>query len=207
MESEDMAPAIEPKSDQLNADDLIGGPITVTITGAKVSPNEAQQKCTINFEGDNGRPYKPGKSMSRVMVAAWGKKSAQYVGKSMTLYCDPNVQFGGAKVGGIRISHMSHIENDMNIALTVTRGKKAPFHVKRLAEQQQHPDPIAIAQAIQKATDAAASGTEAFTAWFNSPEGKEVRHLFKDDQAEMAKIKGICAEADADDVDNGGGVL
>jgi hypothetical protein len=30
----------------------------------------------------------------------------------MTLYCDPEVQFGGMKVGGIRISHMSDIDGE-----------------------------------------------------------------------------------------------
>jgi hypothetical protein len=42
----------------------------------------------------------------------------------MELYCDPEVQFGGMKVGGIRISRMSHIDGDKSMALTATRGKK-----------------------------------------------------------------------------------
>jgi pyruvate carboxylase len=35
-------------------------------------------------------------------------------------------------VGGIRISHLSHIEKPITVALTVTRGKKAPFVVQPL---------------------------------------------------------------------------
>lgn len=70
--------------------------------------------------------------MRRVMVAAWGPDASQYVGRSMTLYRDPKVQFGGMQVGGIRISHMTHIERDMTMALTATRAKRAPYTVKVL---------------------------------------------------------------------------
>jgi hypothetical protein len=38
---------IIPKSDQLNADDLIGGPRTITITGVKAGTPE--QPVTINL--------------------------------------------------------------------------------------------------------------------------------------------------------------
>lgn len=129
----DMSAYVIPKSDQMNADDLISGPRTITIT--KVSgTNNAEQPVAVYFEGDNGKPYKPGKSMRRVMIAAWGADASKYVGRQMTLYCDPGVVFGGMKVGGIRISHMSDIERDFTTALTVTKAKRAPFTVKRLVE-------------------------------------------------------------------------
>ena len=51
----------------------------------------------------------------------------------MTLYCDPAVQFGGMKVGGIRISHMSHMDKPQTMALTATRSKRAPFTVQPLS--------------------------------------------------------------------------
>jgi hypothetical protein len=87
----------------------------------------------VHFDGDDGRPFKPCKSMRRVMVAAWGREAAQYVGRSMTLYRDPKVAFGGMEVGGIRISHMSHIEKRLDLALTVTKAKRAPYRVEPLA--------------------------------------------------------------------------
>ena len=126
-----MRQTITPKSDQLNYDDFIGGTKTITITGVK-GTNDAQQPVKISFEGDNGKPYKPCKSMRRVMVQAWGANAIEYVGRSMTLYGDPNVTFGGAKVGGIRISHMSHIENDLQIPLTVSKARRAMFPIKVL---------------------------------------------------------------------------
>lgn len=127
----DMSAFVIPKSDQMNADDLISGPRTITITKV-VGTNNAEQPVAVFFEGDNSKPYKPGKSMRRVMVAAWGIQTQEYVGRSMTLYCDPTVVFGGMQVGGIRISHMSDIDRDLTLLLTTTKSKRKPFEVKRL---------------------------------------------------------------------------
>jgi len=127
----DMSKTIIPKSDQLNADDLLTGPRTITITGVTVKGGQ-EQPVSISYEGDNGKPYKACKSMCRVLVSAWGADSSKYVGRSMTLYCDPKVKWGGMEVGGIRISHMSDIGESMTMALTVTRANKKPFTVKPL---------------------------------------------------------------------------
>lgn len=127
----DMRKAIEPKSDQMNADSLIAGPMTITITDVSIRGGQ-EQPVSIHFEGDDGKPWKPCKSMSRVLVAAWGPDAKQYVGRSVTLYRDPKVKWAGMEVGGIRISHMSHIEREMLMQLTATRGKRAPHLVKPL---------------------------------------------------------------------------
>lgn len=127
----DLTTTIIPKSDQLNADDLIGGR-TLTIKVTKVSLAAGDQPVTIHYDGDNGHPYKPGKSMRRVLVHCWGADGNKYVGRSLTLYCDEKVQFGGMAVGGIRISHMSHIDAPVTMALTATRASRKPFTVKPL---------------------------------------------------------------------------
>ena len=127
----DMAQTIIPKSDQLNADDLIAGSMTVTITGVDIRGGQ-EQPISIHYEGENGKPYKACKSMCRVMVTAWGPDSKKYVGRSMTLYRDPAVKWAGMEVGGIRISHMSHIDSTMTMALTATRQSRKPFTVKPL---------------------------------------------------------------------------
>lgn len=128
---------ITPKSDQLNADDLIGTTKTITVTGVKAGTPD--QPVTVNYEGDNGRPYKPCKSMRRVLIHAWGEDGRQWVGQSMTLYCDPEVKFGGVKVGGIRISHLAGISKPLNLSLTVTRAKRAPYTVQPLKVEQSAP--------------------------------------------------------------------
>jgi hypothetical protein len=127
----DLAKTIAPKSDQLNADDLIAGPMTITITGVR-GVDDADQPIAVNFEGDGGKPFKPCKSMRRVMVHCWGADGKAYAGRRATLYCDQNVQFGGIKVGGIRISHLSHIDREITMALTVTRAKRSPYTVRPL---------------------------------------------------------------------------
>lgn len=127
----DMTQSIVPKSDQLNADDLMTGSITVTVE--KVSAGSAEQPVDVHLREFPGRAFRPSKSMRRVMVAAWGAETNEYTGRSMTLYRDPNIRFGRDEVGGIRISHMSHIDKSLKIALTVSRGKREAFIVEPIA--------------------------------------------------------------------------
>lgn len=131
----DLTATIIPKSDQLNSDDLMTGPVTVTIES--VSAGNAEQPVDVHLVEFPGRAYRPSKSMRRVMVAAWGKESAAFTGHRMTLYRDPEVKFGGTVVGGIKISHLSHIEKRMQIALTETRGKRKVHTVDLLTETAQ----------------------------------------------------------------------
>lgn len=125
----DLSQTIAAKSDQLNADDLLGGPITVRVTRV-VGMNDKEQPIAVHYDGDNGKPYKPGKSMRRVLVNFWGKDGEGYVGRWLVLYRDPEVAFGGIKVGGIRIGAMSDIDGDDSMALAVTRGAKRRYDVK-----------------------------------------------------------------------------
>lgn len=150
----DLAKTIAPKSDQLNADDLIAGDRTITITKVTGS-DDPDQPISIHFEGDERKPYKPCKSMRRVMVHAWGPDGNSYPGKRLTLFCDPNVMFGGIKVGGIRISHMSHIDREMVIPLTITRAKRSPFAVRPLrAEVVQKPAVATSTMPLRERADA-----------------------------------------------------
>ena len=123
---------IIPKSTQLNCDDLLTGPRTVKITSVKAG--SAEQPVAIHYEGDDGRPYLPGKSMRRVLVSLYGDNGDAYKGKSLTLYADTSVKFGGVAVGGIRISHASGITEAQSLMLTETRGKKKLFTVQPLVE-------------------------------------------------------------------------
>lgn len=126
-----LSETIAPKSDQANAEDFLTGARTVTITDIQ-GGNSSEQPVSIFFEGDSGRPYKPNKTYRRVLVFAWGEDGRNWIGRSMTLYCDPTVKFGGVEVGGICISHLSHIERPINISLTATRGKKIKHQIQVL---------------------------------------------------------------------------
>lgn len=154
---------IIPKSDQLNADQLLAGPMTIRVTGVRRGDND--QPIIINYDGDNGRPYKPCKSMRKVLIFAWGEDGSQWAGRMATLYNKKDVKFGGMEVGGIRISHLSHIDADISLALTATRGKKEPFIIKRL-------DATDPTQASRAKLDAAArAGMDALKeAWAALPD-------------------------------------
>ena len=146
-----LAKAIEPKSDQLNADDLITGPRTVKITAVDINES-AEQKVVIHFEGDNGKPYKPCKTMTRVMAAIWGgaDEGKSFIGQSMTLYRDPKVKWGGVEVGGIRISHMTGITNDTPLMMTEKRGSRKAIVIH----------PLKVADIAAVPTDKVKAGTD-----------------------------------------------
>lgn len=128
----DISDSIVPRSDQANAEDFLSGPRTVTITG--VNKGSAEQPVNIELAEFPGRPFRPSKTVRRILVNAWGAEASAYVGRRMTLYRDPAVKFGGLDVGGIRVSHLSHLDKPLTVALTVTRGKRAPYTVQPLVE-------------------------------------------------------------------------
>ena len=128
----DISAYIAPKSDQLNADDLLTGPMTVTV---KDTTQAEDNRVSVHTEETPGRPYKPSKSMLRVIAKAWGNDSTAWTGGRLTLYRNPTIRFGREEVGGIEISHMTGIDGEFKIPLTVTRGKKKLHTVKPLAAQ------------------------------------------------------------------------
>lgn len=131
----DIIKTIEAKSDQLNADDLIGGPKTIKITEVKVLDSEIQP-VSIHFEGDKGKPYKPSKGMRRALIQLWGGESDNFIGKRIRLYRDDNVKFGGSEVGGIRISHASGIKEPVRFLETVSRGKRRPTTIEPILKNK-----------------------------------------------------------------------
>jgi hypothetical protein len=153
----DITKTVEPRSDQLNYDDVMAQTLTVTITDVKAGPPD--QPVHLHLEEFPKRPYKPGKSMRRVLIAAWGVDASEYVGRRLTLYGDPTVKFGGQEVGGIRISHLSHITAPLEVHLTVTRGKRTPFVVQPLEA------PVVDAEALADALRDAVTLEELKAAW------------------------------------------
>lgn len=153
----DLTDTIAPTSDQLDAVDLLGGPQTFTITG--VSRGSAEQPVNITL-AEFPRVWRPSKGMRRVLVACWGPDASQYVGRRVTLYCDPDVRFGGDKVGGTRISHLSHIDKPKTVPMLVSRGKSAVVTVQPLTDA-----PAAKATAptddVKAATDAVVAAAKA----------------------------------------------
>lgn len=160
---------IIPKSDQLNADDLLAGPRTIRI--AAVESGSSEQPVVIRYDGDNGRPYKPGKSMRRVLIALWGADGNAYIGRRLALYCDKSITFGSEPTGGIRISHASDIAEAVEVLLTVKRGKRKPYRVEPLPPERTSAAPAAAfdAQAlIDVGETKARQGTAALREWWST---------------------------------------
>ena len=131
----DMTRFVEAKSDQLNADDLIGADRILTVT--RVTGSDGDQPIAIHYQGDSGKPFKPCKTIRRVLLAIWGRNAADYVGRSMSVYRDDEVTFGGLKVGGIRIRAMSHIDKETVVVVMKTKGKKAGIKIMPLRQSEQ----------------------------------------------------------------------
>ena len=129
-----MSDFVATKSDRLNAEDLMGGPIRVRVTGVKAHPMREDGPVSLNYENDNGKPFMPCKSMRRVLLRAWGDDTSAYVGRELVLFRNPEVQFGKDKTGGVRISHMSHIGNGVKVVLQVSKGRMGEYAVAGLKD-------------------------------------------------------------------------
>lgn len=148
----DISQTLAPTSDQLDAVDLLGGPRTFTIAGVKAGNEEQPVQIAL---AEFPRVWRPGKSMRRVMAAAWGVDAKKWIGERVTLFCDPSVKFGGAEVGGTRISHLSGLSKPLSVPLLVTRGKSAVFRVQPLKDDPPSPNSADVAACSDRAALAA----------------------------------------------------
>lgn len=173
----DFRDTIKSDGDQINADDLIGQNKVIKITGGVLKPNDANgQKLWFYYEGDDGnkKPYKPNKSMRKVLAASpFGTKIENYVGQSLELYRDPEVKFGHQKVGGVKVSAMTGIDEPYSVMITVRRGKREEHTVKPLTVKQEKPvDPKLYDKAMSEG-DALECGLEEYAKWFKSIDQKQ----------------------------------
>jgi hypothetical protein len=132
-ETLDISDFIKTRSNQLNADDLIGGDITVRIEGVRKS-GSAEQPIVITISGGH-LPWKPSKTALRVLAYAWGKNALKWAGKWARLYRDEKVRWAGEEVGGIRIRALSHIKEPISLALNESNKKKKVEHVAVLSDR------------------------------------------------------------------------
>jgi len=126
----DVTEAMEAKSDQLNAIDLIAEPKTITITAIKKGTE--QQKVVVRFEGDNNKPWMANKGQTRAMATLWGSKTPAWIGQKLTLYREPTVLYRGDDAGGIRISHATGINAKTKIKLVIAKGRMVDMWVEPL---------------------------------------------------------------------------
>jgi len=141
-----MRVTIEKKTDQLNYEDFLGG-VTRIVTVKGVKKGTKEQQYDIEIEGDD-RYWRPAVTVLKLLVAAWGDNATEWVGRRAELYGDPAIMFGREKVGGIRVSRVSHIDKPIVVSLTETRGKRKVHTVDPLpdAPAAPQPDPETVAR-------------------------------------------------------------
>ena len=127
----DISDLLAPKSDQLDAVDLLGGPRVFTIERTARHTGDRLADVTL---AEFPRVWRPSKSMLRVMAFCWGPDASKWAGRRLELYCDPSVQYGGKAVGGIRISRMSHIDGAQKVPLLVAQGRGSIYTVEPLPD-------------------------------------------------------------------------
>lgn len=160
------------KSDQLNADDLISGPRTFTV--AEVRPgNEEQPVCIVLAEFPSNRPFKPSKTVTRILRYCLGDETDDWPPNvRMTLFRDARVKWANEEVGGIRVSHLSHIDGPQKVALQESKHKKSLHTVLPLPDAPA-PDPNAARIA------------ELTAEWHTADEGRKAEIV-----AEVEKLRG-----------------
>ena len=193
----DMTQTIEPKSDQINADDLLTGARTFTIE--KVTGGTTEQPVNIHLVESPGKPYRPSKSMRRVLVAAWGVQSDAYIGQKLTLFRDPKIKFGGIEVGGIVISHMTGIDKPLKVSLTVTKGKKSLATIQPLQDQPApKPQPSTITQDAWDELNSLATekGVENVPAWISEQLGRPLQGWQEITTAEADRLRALLTDGE-----------
>ena len=131
----DITDALAPKSDQLDAVELVA-PRTFTIDeGSRLATRDGFPVVEVKLVGFD-RVWRPSKGMLDAIVAIWGTNAREWAGQSVTLYNDPEVTFGKDKVGGIRISAMTGIAKPTTVQIRGRGqgGRKVPWRIQPLKD-------------------------------------------------------------------------
>lgn len=134
-------------SDQLDNVDLMSGPRVFTVVGATMNEG-AEQPLSVRL-AEYDRPWKPGKTVRRILDGIWGYETDDWSGRRLRLFRDESVSFGKQKTGGTRISHASHIDKAVTLTLPISKGKFGEFTVQPLVESAPAPVESIASQAAK----------------------------------------------------------
>lgn len=193
--NKDLSDTVAAKSDQLNAADLIGGPVQILITSITITDDE-KQPAIIRYKGDNGKPYKPSLSMRRLIISGWGGEKEKAIGRTLELYNDPTITFGREKTGGICVGAMSDILKDFAVTLQKSKGQYKTFLVRKLVVEPLVT--VDMKQLIADGKNAAGCGTDVYKKWFLRLDVAERTAI--DVNGEHQALKQIAVDFDSDNV-------
>lgn len=174
----DISESLAANSNQQNYDEYLAGPKTVTVS--EVKKGSAEQPVEVHLAEFPGKPFKPAKTVRRLLAKVWGTDASQWAGRRLTIYGDPDVRYGGKAVGGLRVSHVSHIDKPVEVLLTESRGKKRSHTVHPLAETA--PAAYAPSQDFLALMASASTGDEKNAIWQQATQDGA-------DQAYMNRLK------------------
>lgn len=135
MDLTDITATLAAKSDQLNAEDLAGGPMTAQIERVTAGQDHP---IAVYLVG-NPRPWYPCKTVRRLLVACWSADATTWAGRWVELYREDSVVYAGKTVGGIRLSGASHIDGTISRTVQERRGRFTEYKIKRLTPPQAAP--------------------------------------------------------------------
>ena len=119
----DISAYVQAKSDQINAADLVGGPITARI---RAVVDDGAGTARVWLDGHD-RYWRASKGMLRVMADLWGGNPTAWIGQWVRLYREPTIEYGGEPLGGVRLCGVSGIDRPRTAAVTEKRGKKKVY--------------------------------------------------------------------------------
>lgn len=147
----DLSESFASASEQLTYPDI--GERILNVTVAKVVPRGDKPKDpAIHLTEFPGKPLLPGVNVGSVLRKAWGLDGKAWVGRTMTIYGDPEVFFGKDKTGGVRVSHVSHIDAPVSVPRR-GKGARGQITVQPLADESPHAAELAELQALWRVTD------------------------------------------------------
>lgn len=138
MEEMNIREFVKIKSDRLNYEDFIMGPQDFTIARLGKKIDQGNPRLLMFFEGREETPYWASKGMLKCLsnVDGWGESEfSEWVGRKVRLFGEPTVVYAGKEMGGIQISHISHIEKEFTTKITLRRGLRVDFTIYPLIEE------------------------------------------------------------------------
>lgn len=127
---------VQIKSDRLNYEDFIAGDRTFTIEKIGKRNDQGKDRLLIFFKEEPTKAYWPSLGMVKCLANAeggWGDAPfAEWIGRQIRLFGDPHAMYAGKELGGIRISHISHISSPYITKITERRGVRIDFNIDPL---------------------------------------------------------------------------
>ena len=106
----------------IKKDDLAAGPQRFTIEGVSKATFEAKngrpESDVLQLELGDDRKFSLGtKTNVKILIKAFGRKTADWVGQDIVLFIDPHVMFSGSLVGGVRVRIPDSAQRDIEQAM------------------------------------------------------------------------------------------